>query len=76
MTIIDLLNKIAKGEELPEMIKFHNMLFTLSTEEDGEKLIDYMGGVHDVLFNSKWWLTNNLNDEVEIIKQLGGKNEK
>ena len=61
MKIIDLLNKIANGEEVPKKIKYHDAIFTLREEKD-----DYI--------NAYTWFTNeigfnNLNDEVEIIKE-------
>jgi hypothetical protein len=63
--IIDLLNKIANGEEVPKKIKY--------TKRIGEYLIlglkenDYIDIDGDCLFEDYDWL-NNLNEEVEIIK--------
>jgi len=58
--VIDLLNKIANGEEVPKTIKYNNEIFTLRDEKD-----DYA--------NDNNWFTDRysfleLNDEVEIIE--------
>ena len=67
MKVIDLLNKIANGEELAPKIKFHNMIWVL------ESALDYCEDYYSkdldkYLFYNKWALTHNLNDEVEIIE--------
>ena len=61
MKVIDLLNKIAKGEEIPNEIKYNNIDYYWCKEckiyerfEDGRK----------DLYND----LDNLNDEVEIIE--------
>lgn len=61
MKVIDLLNKIAKGEELPKKIKYENIDYSWCNQckiyeriEDGS--IDLYGDL------------DNLNDEVEIIE--------
>ena len=61
MKIIDLLNKIANGEEVPKKIKYNNEIFTLRDEKD-----DYA--------NDNNWFTDRycfleLNAEVEIIEE-------
>ena len=60
MKIIDLLNKIANGEEVPKKIKYNNETFTIREEKD-----DYT--------NQNNWFTDRfsfleLNEEVEIIE--------
>ena len=71
MKIIDLLNKIANGEEVPKKIKYKghiyqyqykdikeaNIINYYHSEETHHHLID--GGWHDI----------RLNDEVEIIEE-------
>lgn len=69
MELIDLLNKIANGEELAPKIQFHNMIWVLNSDLDYCE--DYYSKDLDTyLFHNKWALTNNLNDEViEIIEE-------
>lgn len=71
MKIIDLLNKIANGEEVPKKVKWKNNIYTYVYDDDREEnIINYYcdlerhihlidGGQHDI----------RLNDEVEIIKE-------
>ena len=65
MKIIDLLNKIANGEDTPKEIKYDGYTFKKANEsyieEDGDNLTDHI--CYDY---------SNLNDEVEII----GKDKK
>ena len=61
MKVIDLLNKIANGEEVPEKIKYKNAIFTIREDKD-----DYVC--------ENGWFTDSydyleLNDEVEIIEE-------
>lgn len=68
MKVIDLLNKIAKGEEVPKKIAY--------TPLDGCRYIlnydpfkkDYYDG-QDYLMNSPYDIIHYLNDEVEIIEE-------
>lgn len=63
--VIDLLNMIAKGEELPKKIKFYDEEFVL--EEKCYAFYDYNLGIKRFLFN---FLNNeNLNKEIEIVDQ-------
>ena len=67
MKIIDLLNKIAKGEEVPKKIKYNGVIY--NKDNDGD--IDYYFGED---FNSRLLLgklidTNELRDIVEIIEE-------
>ena len=61
MKIIDLLNMISEGEEVPSKIKFDNIIF----EYDG----DYYSSKTNVLLEEYCHLTTSLNDEVEIIEE-------
>ena len=61
MKVIELLNKIANGEEVPSKIKFDNIIF----EYDG----DYYSSKTNVLLEEYCHLTTSLNDEVEIIEE-------
>ena len=62
MTIIELLNKIANGEDTPKEIKYDGYTFKKANEsyieEDGDNLTDHI--CYDY---------SNLNDEVEIIEE-------
>ena len=68
MTVIQLLNKIANGEEVPKKIRFDDMLwykiyggkYTYYVNENDNDLFVY-------IFRKN--LTFNLNDEVEIIEE-------
>lgn len=65
MKVIDLLNKIAKGEEVPEKIKWHDVEFECI---NGDYINCNRCSLfrHDVAF---YTLLNMLNDEVEIIEE-------
>ena len=70
MTIIQLLNKIANGEEAPKKIKYCNKIYTLSGLVN-----DYMNEDGDYL-TYKFDDFDILNDEVEILeepKKIPGK---
>lgn len=71
MKIIDLLNKIAKGEEVPYKIKYKGVIY----EKDNDGDIDfYIGEDFDgTLLLEKLDDTNELNDEIEIIKEVEDK---
>ena len=62
MTIIELLNKIANGEDTPKEIKYDGYTFKKANEsyieEDGDNLTDHI--CYDY---------SNLNDKVEIIEE-------
>lgn len=72
MKIIDLLNKIANGEEVPKKIKFCFRAFEyndiddyLCIDKNDYTKEDYCNGysIH------KWIFGSNLNDEIEIIEE-------
>lgn len=62
MKIIDILNKIANGEQPPKKIVFDNEVYEYD-EEDG----DYRNNNYDALFDYHE-ITDVLNDEVEILE--------
>ena len=68
--IIDLLNKIANGEEVPKKIKWENIIYAYS--EYDKDYLEYpfsdeeYKGLFDMRNNI---LTQFLNDEVEIIEE-------
>ena len=61
MKIIDLLNKIANGEEVPNKFKYDNLIFKKRWDNA------YFDNDGDDLHNSLCIDFSNLNDEVEII---------
>jgi len=61
MKIIDLLNKIANGEEAPKTIKYRGLIFDYDD-------IDYYNTDLGYLFE-KYAVLEILNDEVEIIEE-------
>lgn len=65
MRVIDLLNKIANGEEVPKKIIYKNV--TLEYDEKSEDYYPcYDRGLFEYLFKC---CANFLNDEVEIIEE-------
>ena len=66
MKIIDLLNKIAKGEEVPKKMFLYNYVWFFNKEEK-----DYFNSDNTELFGSylEYAITTSLNDEVEIIEE-------
>ena len=68
MKIIDLLNKIANGEEVPKKIKYENRILYLEDEaEEYEPTFNYYDkDGNNPLFEG--WIGQYLNDEVEIIE--------
>ena len=71
MKIIDLLNKIANGEEVPKIIKYDDFTYWYDkTEKDYYRYIGYDLDNDDVeyLINGGF-ISDILNDEVEIIEE-------
>ena len=72
--VIDLLNKIAKGEEVPKKIKYEDIVFDY-TKRNREGLIyiaDEYSNYEDndnFLSPHLFWHIEKLNDEVEIIEE-------
>ena len=62
MRIIDLLNKIAKGEETPTCIKYDNEFFY-------KDKMTYRDGTNDSIQSYILEDLSNLNDEIEIIQE-------
>lgn len=61
MKIIDLLNKIANGEEVPKTIRWYDEFYNDYDEISN----DYKVFVYEKLKNNVW----DLNDELEIIEE-------
>lgn len=64
MKIIDLLNKIANGEELPEKIKIYEEILRLNENKN-----NYLYEDSDEYYGDEFIHWFNLNDEVEIIEE-------
>ena len=64
--IIDLLNKIANGEEVPEKIKINNVIYEYRSYMYCTEKANYQD-IEDYLFGK--WNFNILNEEVEIIEE-------
>lgn len=64
--IIDLLNKIANDEEVPEKIKINNVIYEYRGYMYCTENANYQN-IEDYLFGK--WNFNILNDEVEIIEE-------
>ena len=67
MKVIDLLNKIAKGEEIPKKIKYKNKEYEYY--ERLNETFNYKDLVFNEYFSDEWFIENILNDEVEIIEE-------
>ena len=66
--IIDLLNMISKGEEIPNKIKYEDTTFTLYINEENRH---YYQDDECKYFLFKVSCLNDLNDEVEILEEKG-----
>ena len=66
MRVIDLLNKIANGEEVPRKFKYENITFIYNDEA-----VEYFDEKEGNSFNYTFDLTDHdvLNDEIEIIEE-------
>ena len=65
--IIDLLNMISKGEELPKKIKWNNKIY-ISKGNAIENFVDYINDDDDYCFEH-YIGYSSLNDYVEIIEE-------
>lgn len=64
--VIDLLNKIANGEEIPKKIKINNVIYEYRGYMYCTEKANYQD-IEDYLFGK--WNFNILNDEVEILEE-------
>ncbi len=69
MKIIDLLNQIANGEEVPEKIKFKAQIYKFVKAENRYYEEDNIDQSDGISLGHHWALDGVLNDEVEIIKE-------
>mgnify|MGYP003446483281 CR=1 FL=1 len=70
MKVIDLLNKIAKGEEVPKKIKY-TWFYEWSYDNTRDEYC-YMQKNGD-RFDSDWLIESILNDEIEILEEVEDK---
>lgn len=67
--VIDLLNKIANGEEVPYKVKYNGIIFTYnSPNKQGLKYVD-LNKENEVFYRYLTGVVNKLTDEVEIIEE-------
>ena len=66
MKVIDLLNKIANGEEVPKKIKYNDTTYTY--HERVEKIYGFVDEQGTYL-EEQYYITGVLNHEVEIIEE-------
>ena len=64
MKIIDLLNKIANGEEVPKKIKYNDDLYT-----HVDNYCYFCEETNEILSQNIYAEFSRLNDEIEIIKE-------
>ena len=64
MKVIDLLNKIANGEEVPKKIKFEDYIYEYNIKEEDYYNEKYCDGILDSIA-----LFSQLNDEIEILEE-------
>lgn len=67
MKIIDLLNKIAKGEEVPNRIKFGENEYEYYERTEG--LFNFKEIDTGEYFTDDWFVESVLNDEVEEVEE-------
>ena len=65
MKVIDLFNKGANGEEMPEKVKYNGEIYYLN---DGNYSTYNKYGYLKIFFQWEWSLFEHLNEEVEIIE--------
>lgn len=65
MKIIDLLNKIANGEEVPKKLYYEELLW----EWNGETYDDGKQCLFEDYIDKRYVITDILNDEIEIIEE-------
>ena len=67
--VIDLLNKIANGEEVPYKVKYNGIIFTYnSSNKQGLKYVD-LNKENEVFYRYLTGVVNKLTDEAEIIEE-------
>ena len=67
MKVIDLLNKIANGEEVPKKIIYDGDIWEYDKLSNDYEMFDESGDLY--LFQEELYVTRALNDEIEIIEE-------
>lgn len=70
MKIIDLLDKLTKGEKVPKKIKYNNYIYEFY-EEDGDYRRESTKVFYTLLYDLEYIC--KLNDEIEIIEEVENK---
>lgn len=75
MKVIDLLNKIANGEEVPELVKYNGIIYNyVGIYKHGVRYVNL--DETDKSFRYLIFNVNNFNDEVEIIEDTSKEDKK
>ena len=70
MKIIDLLVKIANGEEVPKKINYMGEVYLKTQFDDTQRfMIDYLSDESGEYFFDTYNISSIINDEVEIIEE-------
>ena len=75
MRVIDLLNKISNGEEVPSKIKYRNKIFVYDKDNQCY-IVENYNEYDDLLMSLSNHKGTDLNYEVEIIEESKGAPEK
>ena len=69
--VIDLLNKIAKGEEVPKKIKYRGIIYTFVNKNTIQGSYDYDSSTGYLIENitKQLYLSDTVNTEIEIIEE-------
>lgn len=68
MKIIEILNKIANGEEVPKVIKYCGFEYEYSKRLDNT--FNYRNVTTNEYLNDEWFIESILNEEVEVIEEI------
>lgn len=74
ITVIELLNKIANGEDVPQEIRYNGDNYL--RKYDKIENCYYYDGLYNTLSNIIYLDSSDLNDEIEIIEDTDNKIEK
>ena len=70
MKVIDLLNKIANGEEVPNKINYMGTTYLKEQYDDTQRfMIDYLSEEDENALFDTYNISSIINDEVEIIEE-------
>lgn len=70
MKVIDLLNKIAKGEDIPKKISYMGEVYLKTQFDDTQNfMIDYLSEENEKAFFDMYNISAIINEKVEIIEE-------